>query len=295
MAAWLSGFLGLPGSLAKLALPVHQACVAQAPVSPHRALYAALVCGADLPQGDLKDALRTTGLLHLIVVSGSHLIWLEAALSGLARLLIRRFLVNSAWVVGLFCVVGLSIFALAANLQPPVVRAAVSLSLSALSRAGGWQWSALQVAFLSGFVSIGLFPQWLQSFSLLFSWTAALALASLAPQTGIWRRQIRVYLCMLVCLLPLSPPHPLSIAFNVVAGPLLGLFLFPASLLVCFAHPLTILMDPTLAAIEGSIRFLAQLLPYEGTPVALPKSFLWAYLWSLNVALAIREVIRGRQ
>ncbi len=299
IAACLCGFSGLPERLAIVALPIHRACVDFTPESPYRQLYAALVCGADLAQGSFKENLRSTGLLHLIVVSGSHLIWLESALSWLGSRIAHRFSDRSDFIpnfiVTLICISGLSIFSLAANLQPPVVRAAASLSLVALSRLGGWQWSRLQIALLSGFVSLGLFPKWLDSFSLLFSWTAALALASLGPQTGVWRRQVRVYICMLICLLPLSPPHPLSIAFNVIAGPILGLFLFPASLLAWFVHSLTVVVDPVFLTIENLIEFLARLLPSQDTPVAISKRVLWIYLWSLNLGLAAREVIRGRQ
>src|SRR5262245_6137827 len=52
-------------------------CQYALPVSPYRALYAALVCGVSLPSGHEKQIFVDTGLIHLMVVSGSHLVFIE--------------------------------------------------------------------------------------------------------------------------------------------------------------------------------------------------------------------------
>src|SRR5688572_7177920 len=73
----LSLALELPRNLADFAAPFHRACRAFAPLSAEAENYRALVCGAPLADLEMKSELARTGLLHLLIVSGSHIIFLE--------------------------------------------------------------------------------------------------------------------------------------------------------------------------------------------------------------------------
>lgn len=283
-----SALLGLGGfgeRAIAISVPLHKICQEMIPAAQFRPLYQALVCGTNLPPSHFQENLRQTGLLHIVVVSGSHLLWLEA--------LLRRLLGRSrAADLGIFA--ALLIFVGSAQCQPPVVRAALSLLTAAIAKTLCLGWTSVQIALLSGLMSLALFPFWLDSVSLLLSWTAALALASCRRGTGPWRSQVRVYLCLFVCLLPLAPPHPTSIFFNVIAGPLLGAVLFPASLATCFIPPLIRLLDPFCSWLENGLAILAAGLPPASDGIPVGKSWLWTYLLLLNFGLAIREIYQRR-
>ena len=55
---------------------LHTKCESLTPSSNYQDFYKALVCGTDLPSSQLKEYFKMSGLLHLIVVSGSHLIFI---------------------------------------------------------------------------------------------------------------------------------------------------------------------------------------------------------------------------
>src|SRR4051812_13509506 len=80
VASLIVGLTNLPAQLAKSAEPIHKICANRFNKSPQREFHSAIVCGSDLTSQTLYDAFRRTGLIHLIVVSGSHLIWIEYAL-----------------------------------------------------------------------------------------------------------------------------------------------------------------------------------------------------------------------
>lgn len=281
-----TGYSGLPTQLAESALPFHNACVERVPASRHSHLHAALVCGAKLPGGEQAETFRRTGLLHLIVVSGAHLLWLEALYSRLAG----RGRLAKLLLIPLLCT-----FALAARLEPPLLRGGLSMACSALSKRYQFGWSPLQIAALSGLFSLALFPIWFGSLSLLLSWTASLALARCAGTGSSWKRQITVYLCMAVCLLPLLPPHPLSIVFNVLAGPVLALLLFPLSAAAWAIPALTPLVDPVFSAILVILTEAGNTVPLMPEIGFKPGLWvLWFYLFLLNTYWWREDVRRKR-
>ena len=297
----LLGLTGLPNSIAAKSLLLQKACRARTPNFEHSEFVSALVCGTNLPSGSWNDALKSTGLLHIAVVSGSHLIWLTV--------LLRRTLAGGGKFQESVIFLLLSGFCLMTGCGPPVVRAALQILLGSFSTKGSWDWSRIQVCLMSGLVTLCLFPDWLGSLSLLLSWTAALALSSSQssspdislPSAGtsydsppIWRKQTRVYLALFFCLLPLGVPHPATIVMNLLVGPLLGAALFPAALVVWMIHPLSYFLSPICDLLLGFLLLVAELLGEAGKPQEISKAFLWIYLWGLQLFFATREIQRAR-
>lgn len=95
-------------------------------VPEHAGLAAALLLGdtAALPRADWEKYVRT-GVLHVLAISGQHLIVLAVFLWWVLRLLgVRQS--RGAWVVGM-CLLG---YALLAGGRPPVLRAAVMVCVA---------------------------------------------------------------------------------------------------------------------------------------------------------------------
>ena len=78
----LSFFFSKPlhSLLANQSNSLHQICLKILPPSDYLEVNQALVCGENLKSEALKQLFIDTGLYHLIVVSGSHLILIAAAL-----------------------------------------------------------------------------------------------------------------------------------------------------------------------------------------------------------------------
>ncbi|NCN41368.1 hypothetical protein GW916_08975 [bacterium] len=120
---------------------------------------AALICGTSLGSAHLSQELKSLGLIHLIVVSGAHLVFLENALNLLLKPLPKRI---TRWSLPPI----LFLYSLFAGLQPPLVRALFSrLPISPLF-----------LRFLvSGVLSVLFFKE--LSLSLTLSWAASLLMS----------------------------------------------------------------------------------------------------------------------
>lgn len=199
---------------------VHQGariCAFAIPHSPYASMYGALVCGIDVPVGRDKALFLDTGLIHILVVSGAHLVFVEQ----LCRWLPARVRLV---VVGIYCWL--------TGFGAPVVRAFARRLCARWVEPLGW--SGLQVEALTTVVLLMLFPFYLTSRSFLMSWLCALALQ--APLPWPKQAQLNVSLKCYVFLLPFAASSPLSILWNCLAGPLIGAILFPACL-VAFTIP----------------------------------------------------------
>lgn len=195
-----------------------QICQDFLPLGAFQQLDAALICGIDLPPSQVRQALLDTGLIHIMVVSGSHLVFLEFLLGPIPLLnrMITPILVSYCFLVGL---------------QPPVIRALLRRLLNRpLKKTYGITSLQLEAATIA--LALALYPPWITSRSFLMSWMCGLALSS--PRLG-WRwpaleATIKTYLF----LLPFCWTSPISILWNTILAPIVGAALFPARLFTYF-------------------------------------------------------------
>lgn len=204
--------------------PVNELCLRLSPDSSYRSWYQAIVCGQNLPPSTEKLWFQQTGLIHVIVVSGSHLVFLEDILLLLKLPAIVR------WIL-------LLLFSLASNLQPPIARAVIQRVWMEVLRRRQSPLPTLHVQLLAGLSTLALFPGWWTSLSFFMSWICVLALSLPLPSKNPLAQSALIYLLMIPAVSQVQTPHPSSILFNFVMGPVLGIALFPLSLLGFF-HPL---------------------------------------------------------
>ena len=192
-------------------------------------IYFALLCGERLPDGDLKKIFISLGIIHLMVISGSHLIFIEKTWSLLPRFRFKNLLLT------LF----LLIYSMSAGLKPPVLRALFSLLLSKINREMKLFWSPYTRVFISGLLCLLFNNTWVSSLSLQLSWLASLGMSN--------HRISKLKSCFLtfIFLLPIISQwgglSPLSIILNWLITPLVSGLLLPLSfltLLFPFLHPL---------------------------------------------------------
>ncbi|MCB0341936.1 MAG: ComEC/Rec2 family competence protein [Bdellovibrionales bacterium] len=291
--AGLMGFLGisllglgfgLHSFLADLSEPLHKICLNSMPAASHwRFAYASIICGAPLTEEALRQSLLAAGLIHLLVVSGLHLVLMQSWIQILLRPLKNFTLARPALIVAL------CLYAASCQLNPPITRALMGFFISNLNQKRKWFLTSAERTALAGVTCLTLFPEWWSSLSLPLSWTATLALI-IAPKKPLFAA-LSVYIFLIPPLLSLGIPHPASVFVNLLIAPILGHVLFPLSLLASMAKPLTVLADGLWTL---CFQVLSRLEPHLGAPQKLASpslSFLWIYLLGLQL-VAIKKCRR---
>lgn len=254
----------------------HKKCLQLLPKdSIHSESLAALTCGEKITERNLLLNLSKTSLIHIFIVSGSHLILFEQFLGILKMPYFLRFSF-------------LFIYSLAVGWQGPAVRALVGLGLKHLLRQSYCYVPADLAVLATGLMTLFLFPTWWGSLSLQMSWCAALALtipALLRVRSTVIKActaQAAILVLMSVPLWGLGSLHPLSIAYNLFLAPLIAFLLLPLSVLTIFIHPAVSLFDGLMTFFTAALPHLAD--PIQITKNALPAStviWVWIFLWHL--------------
>ncbi len=231
-----------------------------------RSLGRALVLGETDLESEVDDAFRTTGLSHLLAVSGTHLVLAVLALcAGLRALLVRvRFVAERGYAARLAAAVAVPLSWLYADFAGgggSVLRAATMVSAAAVARALGRHPSPSRCFAASLLAGAAVDPLALLDASFALSAAATVGLMTLArplaallgagragsdggaPTPGVARRAWAVVAASMgttlgatvACapfLLLLSPALPAAgVVANVVAAPLGETFALPFALL----------------------------------------------------------------
>ena len=275
----------LPSHLAEWASPLAHWCVGNIPKGRFESLYGALCCGAALPNYSPEFQLfRHLGLVHLLVVSGLHLLTLEKSL--------YYVLQKRTWIARLSPVI-LIAFVATCQFAPPVTRAYLQRLLTQFNKKLSAHWTPSQGVLVTGVLTLCLIPNWVDSLSLQLSWTASLILCLRLP---LFKMTALIYLVLVPYLLPLGVAHPFSLFVSGWAGllvlvPLLicawGTFAFP------FLQPLT---DPVCAALLDFLNHLKPFIPEPiTTPITLDRRWFWLYLGVLHGGIYCWEVYQRRR
>ncbi len=180
-------------------------------------------CGEPVRDKHAKQMLKESGLLHIFVVSGAHILLL-AWLCQLARL--KRLLI---WPL-------LLLYGFATGLEPPVVRALLFILLADLSVLGlhAGSLSRLMLTFI---FTLAIAPKWLFSLSFMMSLWASLGVQiffslqrlqsskqRLSPLEASFKFSLWMYIFMLPTLLQ-QHQLPINVVYNFILGPLCGLLM----------------------------------------------------------------------
>lgn len=250
-------------------------------------LASAFVCGTPIRDLHVHEIFIQTGLIHLMVVSGSHLQMLSLLLSWVTP---KNW--KSPWFdLGLALL--LIFYALLSGFQPPVVRALAARLLMICSRFFHWSWDPGKINMAAGLLLLSLAPGWIFNFSFLLSWLASLglivaplcfstpcrprrrALAMALSAVQFWLTCFCIQALMAVALLQFSV---LGLFMNSLVAPLISILLFPLSLSVIVIPSLHGLIDIVWLSL---LQFLQFFLVFA-TPTGIspyPSPDRWIYLW----------------
>lgn len=270
--------IGLLKNTSHYAQDFHKKCLHLLPHSTtHPDALAALTCGQKITNATLNETLSKTSLIHIFIVSGSHLILLDQILSILKIPSFLRFIF-------------LSIYSLAVGWQAPAVRALLGLGTKELLRRSPIHFPTDLTVLITGLLTLILFPSWWKSLSLQMSWCAALALSlpGIFRLQGSWQKvivaQIAIMLFMSVPLWGLGNLHPLSLVYNVFLGPLVAYFLLPLSILSLLFHPLVQYFDFTMSLFNFWLPKLIDPIELQNHQM-LKTGFVWMWIFSLHLTL----------
>lgn len=130
----------------------------------------ALVCGSNFEQLNFSKLYIATGLIHLFVVSGAHLILIQKILNfGLKPLSLKKF---SAFLTFL----ALFYFAASCEFNAPVTRALISIVLTDQFIFRSSFWPPHFKILITGLITLFFHTEWISSLSLQLSWLIALGL-----------------------------------------------------------------------------------------------------------------------
>ena len=277
-------FLNCFWDLSLLSHEIHKACLNHLNFeSALPEVYKALTCGKKLPHGEMKQLFVKGGLIHLTVVSGAHLIFLE-------RLWLKLPLPKKAKKQSLS--IFLILYALASQLNPPVLRALFSFFLSQLSQKQKLFWSPAGIILLSALLCLLYNKNWLDSVSLQLSVLASLLYCS---SKSSLKKSFFIYLFTLPLLNRWQNLHPLTVLINWVLAPIISGLLFPMSFIspfVPFLYKINDFLWLTFLKLLEGVKLLSSnnsLIKYQ-----LPENWTWFYILLIFLALSIFKKLNQR-
>jgi predicted membrane metal-binding protein len=246
--------------------PLHQLCTNHLHGRHFDPIYQGLLCGESRLPTSLEILFKQTGLYHLIIVSGSHFVFLEQGLN----IFFKKYTKSKIAVYILF--------AATCQFNPPAVRALISLLLQGLSKKYHLFWRAEQTALYSGLGALIIFPEWWISHSLLLSWLASLALC-------FSRKIIFQHFLIFFFIFPiLFNSSFFSVLNNVLVAPLFSYFYFPMSVVTALLPYGASIGNPIWRSTLEAMKYL----PFEpqqtGGFSSYPFTFLWLYIFSLHIS-----------
>lgn len=257
----------------------HQRCLYLLPSHVHDfPEMAALVCGHNFENAADAQIYKSSGLIHLFVVSGSHLVLLK-------KILEKVRLPTSV----IFCF--LIAYCFCSLLNPPVVRSCLfllaTLALKKISRL----WPVDYILLLSGFLCLILNPYWVGSLSLQMSWIAGLVLACCSDLDSALR-QMTFYFIFSLTYFGLGFPSPSIIPLSLFVSPVLEFVLFPLCLsatLFHFLEPLPKFLIEHLNSVLVSLEFNNSIQIFQQDSLNNAVAWNWLIIFLIHIYLYFKR------
>ena len=227
----------------------------------------ALICGKRLPiSSSIRSIFVQGGLIHLMVVSGAHLIFLERFLNKLPLGRVKTPVI---------CMT-LTLYALMSGLNPPVLRALFAFFLFNISKQYKFFWSSFLVNFLSVLLCLFFDPSLSTSTSLKLSFLASFLQAM---PVGYFKKCVLIYIFVSPIVNQWQVLSPFTVFINFSLAPFIGAFLFPLTFLSPLFPPFRFLSDLLWTLVLKALKIVEVFpdLP-ENLIFVMPEKYLWLYI-----------------
>lgn len=259
--------------LAPVAEKAHLFCLNNLPEnSSSIAELKALVCAHNFSNLGASELYISSGLIHLFVVSGAHLILIENLLkkSNLSQTLIF---------------IALIIYGFACDLNAPVTRCLIAFTLNSFLSAKNIRWPAHFKLLIIGTLTLSINYNWITSLSLQMSWIAAFLLIlgeHFYKESSLLFKQSLFFITLLPTVVFFQIPSPIVILVNILLAPVLEFILFPLGLLVWFFNFLHPLFDFLILIFKSTLQNLE--LDFQIQTKDSPHNLVF-YNWCIILAL----------
>ena len=245
----------------------------------------ALVCAENFSSLNDSQLYISSGLIHLFVVSGAHLLLIE-------RLLLRS---KCNTRIILFTLV---LYAFACNLGAPVVRCLLAFVLNFFLVQKNIRWPAHFRLLLIGFATLCFNFNWINSLSLQMSWLAAFLVMlgeKFFTTSSLFFKQSLFFVTLLPSVVFFQIPGLGTILLNVLLAPWLEFVLFPLGICTWFFAPVYRIFDFAISLFKTLLNFLE--LDYQiqlTEPPGRLTFYNWVLLLFLHLAYHLIHVHKAR-
>lgn len=250
--------------------------------------YLALTCGQNFLTAENSSLYSATGLIHLFVVSGAHLVLLDR--------LLRIIYIRSV----AFRLILLSLYSFCCLLNPPIVRSLIVFFIAQAQTKFTFCKSSSNQVFITGLLALVLSPTWINSISLQLSWLISLAIvfnSQIWPGKGLLLHQFSFYFVVLPTISLFQTVSPYIILINLLLAPALELFLFPLSLLCMLVPYLSTVFDYSILTLR-KILLLAEI-PQASSSISVSTEsillFNWLLIFSIHLFLHLHQISKLRK
>lgn len=255
---------------------LHRKCLNYMEWRDFPSIFNGLICGSKNIGPELELLFLTTGLYHLIVVSGSHLLFLDSLLKKVIPL--QTIL---KWAV-------LFLFSLMCLFNPPILRAFIQHSLSIASQKHYLRLRSHQLILCSGLITLSLCPSLITSISLQLSWAAALCMSLNATA------KIKVFLCLLYITPLLGPQSPVWGLNNLLFIAVFEALLFPISIAAVALPATSTAMHLMWDTVFATLSHFPQAHLYTEHPSPLRISGHWLFIFALQLLHLVLHLWRNK-
>lgn len=278
--------------LSPVAKKLHTVCLKNSPSdSKNVEILNALVCGHSLNNYSLNTLFIAVGLIHVFVVSGSHLNKIYGlthfAIQFSQKIIIPQlsFFLMSLQILLLF------IYCLVCNLNPPVTRSMTVLILLMTLKKIKLNLSLSFVTLISGLICLLIEPNWSNSLSFQMSWLIQLVIMQNNDQHSKSKsiyESLTIYLCLIPTFNLLGFPSVISALIAFILSGVVEFVLFPLSFLTYFNHSITPLFD---TICDQFVIILQQFETYTTTASAHQEQIIqlnWFIICALHTFINIQ-------
>ncbi len=256
---------------------LHRQCLARLPENSNSLPeLKALVCAENFSGLHVSEIFVASGLIHLFVVSGSHLLILQKIYDWL----------NPGWPKKIFFLF-LFLYAGACQFNSPVARSFVAICIAAYLASKHLYWPRHFCLLIVGFLTLLIEPQWIQSISLQLSWLAAYVVATnqeFFQDRPFLFKQSLFFFVLFPVLIFFNVPSPLVILVNLFFAPALEFVLFPLGLLVWAISPIFPVFDFTIEICKLILVAIDLNWQYQAKPA--PSGWIifnWSFIFTLHL------------
>ena len=255
------------------------------PESQALAELKALVCAENFSSLNDSQLYISSGLIHLFVVSGAHLLLIER--------LLNRTKCNSGIIFFI-----LVLYAFACNLGAPVVRCLLAFGLNFFLVTKNIRWPAHFRLLLIGLATLCFNYNWINSLSLQLSWLAAFIMMlgeKFFTTSSKLFKQSLFFVTLLPTVVFFQIPSAGTILLNILLAPALEFVLFPLALCTWFFAPTYRLFDFAINLFKSVLTFLELDFQIQLEEISVRLTlYNWALLLVLHLVFHLFHVHKAR-